>query len=379
MAHPGEAPPRSALLHPAVLAVGGVLVLAAIGVAGVMLTGTPPSPVTAAPPAQVGTTSPAPAIAVPQPQTTATAQGSMQAPVPAAVPANPVTDSKPSFDIVRVTPLGEAVIAGRAAPGAAVTVEENGKALGTARADAQGQWVLTPTAPIPPGAGSLTLSARGSDGATVKGDGQVAVVIQPPVAPASLPNSAPAALPSPTAPVVVLTTPNAAPRVLQAPAPPTAGPRLTLDVVDYDARGEIRFAGLAPPGGVVRVYVDNIAAGDAQADAQGRWGLLPGLTVTPGDHMLRIDLLSGSGQVMARQELPFQRALIAATAAPEERVVVQPRQNLWRIARQSYGQGMRYTVIFAANRDQIRDPKLIYPGQVFALPRSIPASSSTSR
>jgi nucleoid-associated protein YgaU len=29
---------------------------------------------------------------------------------------------------------------------------------------------------------------------------------------------------------------------------------------------------------------------------------------------------------------------------------------------------VRYTVIYAANRDTIRDPRLIYPGQVFALP-----------
>jgi nucleoid-associated protein YgaU len=188
------------------------------------------------------------------------------------------------------------------------------------------------------------------------------------------------------APVVVLTTPNAAPRVLQAPAPATAGPRLSLDVVDYGASGEIRFAGIAPPGGIVRLYVDNRAVGDAAADAQGRWGLVPGAEVPAGDHMLRLDLIGPNGQALARQELPFQRAVIAPVAAtpgsaPEApaRVVVQPRQNLWRIARQSYGQGVRYTVIFEANREQIRDPNLIYPGQVFALPASTPASASTSR
>jgi nucleoid-associated protein YgaU len=49
-------------------------------------------------------------------------------------------------------------------------------------------------------------------------------------------------------------------------------------------------------------------------------------------------------------------------------MVVQPGQNLWRIARHTYGRGVRYTVIYAANRDTIRDPRLIYPGQVFALP-----------
>jgi len=43
--------------------------------------------------------------------------------------------------------------------------------------------------------------------------------------------------------------------------------------------------------------------------------------------------------------------------------------NLWNIARAHYGEGLRYTVIFDANKGQIRDPDLIYPGQVFSVPK----------
>jgi nucleoid-associated protein YgaU len=49
-------------------------------------------------------------------------------------------------------------------------------------------------------------------------------------------------------------------------------------------------------------------------------------------------------------------------------VDIQPGNNLWRIAQHSYGDGLRYTEIYQANRTQIRDPNLIYPGQVFAVP-----------
>jgi nucleoid-associated protein YgaU len=38
------------------------------------------------------------------------------------------------------------------------------------------------------------------------------------------------------------------------------------------------------------------------------------------------------------------------------------------LARRTYGEGIRYTTIFEANKNQIKDPDLIYPGQVFALP-----------
>jgi len=47
---------------------------------------------------------------------------------------------------------------------------------------------------------------------------------------------------------------------------------------------------------------------------------------------------------------------------------VQPGYTLWAIARNRYGRGILYVQVFEANRDKIRDPDLIYPGQVFQLP-----------
>jgi nucleoid-associated protein YgaU len=170
----------------------------------------------------------------------------------------------------------------------------------------------------------------------------------------------------------------AAPRILQEPATPApvetkAAPAVvpvTLDRVDYDDAGAIRFTGGAAAGATVRVYVDNSAVGDQQADAGGRWALTPGGAVVPGLHSVRVDALDGGGLVVSRVELPFQRAAlpVADTGLAGGRVVVQPGQNLWRLARSAYGRGVQYTVIYLANRGQIRDPKLIYPGQAFSVP-----------
>jgi len=52
----------------------------------------------------------------------------------------------------------------------------------------------------------------------------------------------------------------------------------------------------------------------------------------------------------------------------ERRVVVQPGNSLWRISRRLYGKGVRNSVIYQANKNQIRDPDLIYPGQIFVVP-----------
>ena len=70
----------------------------------------------------------------------------------------------------------------------------------------------------------------------------------------------------------------------------------------------------------------------------------------------------------ARVETPFSRAEALTDLPGEAFVIVQPGNSLWRIARKTYGDGFRYSVIYRSNADQIRDPDLIYPGQIFKVP-----------
>ena len=52
-------------------------------------------------------------------------------------------------------------------------------------------------------------------------------------------------------------------------------------------------------------------------------------------------------------------------------ITVQPGNTLWAISRERYGRGILYVQVFDANKDKIRDPNLIYPGQIFDLPDKI--------
>lgn len=65
---------------------------------------------------------------------------------------------------------------------------------------------------------------------------------------------------------------------------------------------------------------------------------------------------------------PEPAAAAAAPAVSAGIITVQPGYTLWGIARASYGDGFLYVKVFEANRAQIRDPDLIYPGQVFTVP-----------
>jgi nucleoid-associated protein YgaU len=322
----------------------------------------------------------------------------------------------PRFDVVRVGARGSAVVAGRAAPGAEVILfADDGRELGRARADRRGEFVILPADALPPGAMELSLRARLGDQEIAGPDTVVLMVpdtaargavlrpfapppqpaerqAQAPAEPSPQAQVAPAERPAqaqataPTGPLAVLIPgrPEAAgPRLLQVPEPaPAAGtaPRLGIDSVEYDQGGAMRFAGGAPPGTRLRLYVDDQYIGEAVADALGRWAFQPENQPSVGRHRLRVDQISSAdGRVLARTEVPFQREELPAEAFAQQRIVVQPGNNLWRIARSTYGRGIRYTVIYRANKEQIADPNKIYPGQVFTLPTAQPAPAASSR
>ncbi|MCD1644185.1 LysM peptidoglycan-binding domain-containing protein [Aurantimonas coralicida] len=67
-------------------------------------------------------------------------------------------------------------------------------------------------------------------------------------------------------------------------------------------------------------------------------------------------------------DVPVNRQPALANA--DGRVIIRKGDTLWEISRRTYGEGQRYTVIYLANGDQIRDPDLIYPAQVFRLPET---------
>ena len=73
----------------------------------------------------------------------------------------------PTFDVVRVARDGNAVIAGRAEPGATVTVLDQGLPLGTVTADTNGEWVLIPQRQLDAGARELSIVAQGGGEAAV--------------------------------------------------------------------------------------------------------------------------------------------------------------------------------------------------------------------
>lgn len=235
---------------------------------------------TAAKPATTATPAVSPPASRPQAESSpapAKAEAKAETGVPAESSPPADTDrSVPTFDITRVERTGDAVIAGRAAPGATVELLRDGQSLGRAVADQSGQFVMTPP-PLPPGNYELTLRSRLPDGKQAISEQKMAVVLD--------------------------TAESASPAVRSHAETP-------------------------------RPAKDNKMADRSAPEAGGP----------------------------SQASLPSRKRSTSA-------VIVSRGDSLWRISRATYGSGELYPLVLRANRSQIRNPDLIYPGQSFVLPR----------
>jgi nucleoid-associated protein YgaU len=185
-------------------------------------------------------------------------------------------ESVPIFDIARIERTGDAVIAGRAAPGSIVELLRNGEPHDRAVVNQSGQFVMVPPR-LPAGNYELTLRSRQPDGKEATSKQSVVVALDD--------------------------------------ATSSSG-----------------------------------ALGSSQAQQPSQLGVskLPFATAAA---------------------VPTDEGPQAAAVVPKVGTTVVSRgDSLWRISRVTYGSGMRYAVVYKANRDRIRNPDRIYPGQVFVLP-----------
>jgi len=420
------------------------------------------------------------------------AAGAGAAPADGQAAASAASEA-PSFDVVRVEPTGEAVVAGLAAPKATVEVLDGSSTVGKGEANERGEWAIVVDKPLPPGTHDLSIRTTSPDGKTQAlseqrvavevpepGKGDALVVLNAPDAPSRVmqvpggdktapgvaksqdqqvataetsPNStgaapqdgaaadkaapgstdaaqapqpaagtapagqdaaaaaadksAPAAPDAATAENKTAPAPDAAASTSSdtttAPAAATAGtapsantetaaqpavaPKVTVDAVEFE-NGTIYIAGSAATGGTVRIYVDGVPVGDVATGEGGRWLLEKKHEIKPGQHTVRADQIDkDTGNVVVRAEVPFEQSADVAILAPvttegggstgvsaagtmpgPQNVIIRRGDNLWTISRRLYGKGVRFSTIYEANTDQIRDPHWIYPGQIFVLP-----------
>ncbi|MHC1549568.1 LysM peptidoglycan-binding domain-containing protein [Phyllobacterium sp. K27] len=321
----------------------------------------------------------------------------------------PPSSGAPTFDVLRVEPSGSIVIAGKASASATVDLLSRSKVIGTTKSNESGDFVIALDDPLKPGDYQLVLRSTGANGIAMTSietaivsipeskTGQVLALVEQSGQPSRM-ITTPEATPAPDAGQTIA---SAAPKGDKPVVQPAVKARIAVEAVEIEGN-KLFIAGTAEAGSTVKVYANSDLLGSTMTTPEGRFLVQTVKELAVGDYIVRADMLGPDGvTVLAKSAVPFKReagerisAVASASAngepvqtesataqvatgdaaAPlqsvEGSVIIRRGDNLWQISRRTYGEGMRYTTIYLANKEQIRNPDRIFPGQVFTLPEN---------
>ena len=340
---------------------------------------------------------------------------------PNAAPAAPLT-----IDLARVKPDGAAVFAGTAAPNAKIRIFEGDILLGETVANANGEWVIVLEKSLAAGQHLISVAMERSEGTTEMADRSLAVEIYQgtetkplvallpetetevpvliqspddvdtakPAAAASEAIVADAAKPAAAASEAIVADDakpaaaampeitRAAPAKPQAKSPIVASQIATSQIaalapsaIVWRDASSILISGTSRGG--IRVTVNDAKGqfGEALVLADGAWQVAGSLDMDIALNQLRFALFDDVNQIIARYDLPVKARDLAKGQDGSPLVVVNKGDMLWRIAYQRMGKGVRYVDIVRRNKQDIINPDLIYPKQIFAVPQSSATAS----
>ena len=241
-----------------------------------------------------------------------TALADLPTPTLSVPPPAAIEQTGPRFDVARVDDDGEAVIAGRAAPGAKVDLLRDGETHASAVADASGMFVMTPPK-LPAGSYKLSLKSTAPDGTVVQSKTDMPVTL----------------------------------KAAAAPPPRTAPARIEVAKAGNDKPGSDKGASDKGAPEIARETAKSDRPAPAEAAPQSALALAAAPPAETG---------------------PLQPKAETTGSLVTSRVVARG-DSLWLISRRAYGDGANYALIYKANRAKIHDPDRIYPGQTFVVPR----------
>ncbi len=231
----------------------------------------------------------------------------------------PEAAEAPRFDIVRVEPNGDAVVAGRGAPDAAIEMLVDGKPVARAKADANGQFAIVPPA-LPAGASTLRLRMTGADGRATESQQSVAVDVAPgrdrqPLVALTAPDAATVVLSQPGAPGATAdaqggaqggtkggakgggsgTRPGAEPARRAADAAPAGGGETRaaaasgsaptrIASVDVQGSGRLFVTATGTPGARIQLYLNDTLIAPGSIGPDGRATFTIGRGIKPGQY-----------------------------------------------------------------------------------------------
>ena len=255
-----------------------------------------------------------------------------------------------SFDIIRITKNGDAVLAGRSLPGIRFGLYDKNLKIAEIASDANGEWVWTSQEAMIPGAKEFNLIYLDKNGKQHTSDQSIVVFIE------ENKGSEPFVLKSDK-------EGNSNSLVLNLE---DLTDDFSLDLVEYSPKGRLMLSGRSKMSDKILLFLNDYFIGESLPDSTGLWTFLSNDSYEYKKANLRLEVSANN--------LDSKKSFVTDIFDHDldnmkgKSLIVQPGNSLWRISRSILGGGVLYTEIFKNNIEIIKNPDLIYPGQVLKLP-----------
>ena len=278
-----------------------------------------------------------------------------------------------AITVARVEPDGSAIFAGVAEAGATIQLVDGKTLIDTTKADENGEWVSVPETTFSAGPHLIILTMRTKDGRVATANMSLVVEIaenksEKPLV-ALVPQddvSTPVLLQSPDA--------DAAIQVIEEDVGAVevrgSTPLITIMSLSMTSDSSLRVSGNYNAGTSVSGSFAGKALSQPRLDKKGGWSALADISgLSDAPQLLEVMLLDEDSKTLSRASIQLDKNNLSAGLKDAEMDVVQKGDALWKIAYRTYGEGIRFVEIVRNNQDQINDPDLIFPNQIFVLPK----------
>ena len=251
-----------------------------------------------------------------------------------------------TFDIVRLDKNGDIVIAGKTIPNIKVDIFDGNDPLASVFSDLNGDWVWISDSPLSEGIKRLNL--KHFDGEDEFVSEQNIIILRE----KNNDSSSKILKFSRNSNIEII---NNNEKILG----------LSLDIVEYLDNDSLNLIGRTKPSSLISLFFSNNFIKDTQSDKYGNWKIeLKNFKLTDNNIMIVTEI---DGQKIKLKTKIFDKK-IDPNFIREKEITVKDGNSLWRIARKTLGGGIYYSEIYKNNINEIKNPDLIFPGQVFNIP-----------
>ena len=277
----------------------------------------------------------------------------------------------PEIDIIKVSPDGSFVIAGKGQPNSNINILNKGDLIDSSIVDSDGNWVVVSKENLKTGDNLISIDQINNNGLVLRHKQLFITKIdehkkdQP----------------------LVISVPNKNDEIINIIQQPTEKQKIykvendlgiqkkiksnkkifNVETIFFNENGLVSIKGKVNFGKKIELYINKKIMETIKIE-NSKWQYNSDKIIDYGLHDLLVVLKSDKDKILDKITLPFMRVEMPYNDVPENFILIKPGDMLWTIAYRLYGDPFKYIQIFEENKDQITNPDLIFPGQLFSIP-----------